>query len=151
MIEMLEKYVQYGDVHITAWQGFLFKAGYKSRNGEKTVIVKSDRGLDHLYMILASELSEDKELKLRANTLFVYPLSKTDDSMYERSIRHAHVEMSFDHEKELFDVFIRQAGEDDKGFPGTMAKKGHAKTLADAFAAAIKAKSIPIDAFVSSA
>jgi hypothetical protein len=92
MMNILEPFLASGNIHISARSGLLFKAQFIPTDGD-TVTRQSDRGFDHLWMLLAAAISRNTKIKDEADKKFQYSLTFANSCPTERRCRHAYIEM----------------------------------------------------------
>ncbi len=138
MITILEEYLTSGIIHIAASSGFLFYATYEG--SDKKTCVSSDRGLPHLFMLLAAAISGNDALKAEADNKYKYPLSMRSEGFQERKIRHAYVRIS----KVETTIFVRIEGVACKfirsEIPGLSRQESAGGTIEEALKNALDAK-----------
>jgi hypothetical protein len=135
----LEDYLMFGSIHIAGDNGFLFTAGFRGPNVDY-ISVQSDRGFDHLFLLIASAILADDEIKDFADNKYKYPLTISSTCELERALRHEYIEI-FKFE-ELVRVRLKAVsslnGTGD--VPGLVSREGTGATISEAITNALATK-----------
>lgn len=126
---MVEWFLVGNTVHISSTRGYLFVAAITINGTE--MIVHSDRGIDHLLLLLASEIFADNTIKERADETYPYPLSMTQNAQWEKLLRGAYVTISKEGDLCVVSMFQTKLASP-RDMPGIYLRVARAPTLLEA-------------------
>lgn len=135
-METIELLLQDGDIAIECFKYPLFVAGYRPHGiGEKSVVVESDRGTNHLCMLLKGTVENDLSLIEEANSKYKYPISTVncpDAEIFFRSLKNSVMEISINPHNVYCVEIITTKLPFLNSFPGVHLKLGTGGSLKEA-------------------
>lgn len=137
-MKILESILKEGNVYIACRCGHLLVACFISHD-EKKVIVSSDRGIDHLCMLLIGEITSDYSIKKEANEKYANSLSSMMPVSEEVSIlEKSYTKLSYPPDVKQYRVSFKQiAAPALNAIPGIYRKRAYGSTLEEAFSLAL--------------
>ncbi len=144
VMKILEEALLNGNIHIAARRGLLFRASYKA-NSHSIKKAKSDRGLPHLYLLLAAAIKNDSQMKDQADMQYQYPLSLHSTCTLERSLRHVYVELYL-HEGEIH-ARLQEVSDEIDGMPGFSSREASGSSIEEALSNALNSPPVRVIGF----
>lgn len=131
-----------GTIRIGSGPEKLFHAFFVSHE-KQTVEVHSDRGFDHLLLILVSSVLKMKGIYDDAESLYVYSLGVSGENEFERLLMKGTMTMVLIKES-IHMYYDRSTSFDLHEMPGTYRRHGSGSTVLDAMYSVLAADDIPV-------
>ncbi len=139
-MKILEPFLKEGNVYIGVSCGHLLVAWFIG-NDKKEVSVFSDRGVDHLLMLLVGEITSNPLIIQEANEKYNQSLSSMMPVCEKvRILECSYTKLSYSMEQSKYRVYFkRDTVPTLNSIPGIYRKEAYGFTLEEAFAAAMNA------------
>lgn len=131
-----------GTVRIGSGPEKLFHAFFVSHE-RQIVEVHSDKGFDHLLLVLVSSVLEMKGIYGNAESVYVYSLGIAGENEFERLLMKGNITMVLIKES-IHMYYDRSTSFGLREIPGTYRRHGSGSTVLDAMYSVLAAEDVPV-------
>jgi hypothetical protein len=139
-MKIMHAILKTGNVYIASRCSPLLIASFISNDGKNVITVNSDRGIDHLLMLLVGKVDPNQSSLIQeANKKCTNSLSITNICEKVRVLESSYTKFSYSSEIGEFRVSIKQITAPSlTAVPGIYRKRAYGKTLEEALLSAMK-------------
>ena len=139
-MEIVQSILEKGNVYIAARCSQLLVATFAFNDSKAIITVHSDRGIDHLLMVLVGKVTLDQSLIDAANKKYSQSLSITNIDDKARVLESSYTKFSYPLDVKQYRVSIKQILVPElNAIPGVYRRRAYGGCIKESFAAAIDA------------